>query len=329
MTFLITGTSGHLGEAIARTLTAKGVKYLGIDINPSKFTTHVGSIKDRQFVRDIAKDVDFILHTATLHKPHVGTHSNRDFVDTNIMGTLNLLEEAKKNDVKGFIYTSTTSTFGDLLTPKPGEPAIWITENSVDIPKNIYGVTKNAAEDLCQLFYRNHKLPCLVLKTSRFFPEADDKKQNRDSFDDLNIKAVEYLYRRVDIEDAVSAHLLAVEKVQEIGFGKYIISATTPFQKEHLVELHTNAIAVVEKLYPDFKKLFERKGWKMLRKIDRVYVNVKARNELGWTPKYDFGYILNCLRLDKDFRSNLTLKVGVKGYHSETFDEGPYPVLEK
>jgi UDP-glucose 4-epimerase len=329
MTFLITGTSGHLGEAIARTLTVKGLKYIGVDINPSKFTTHVGTITDRQFVRDIVKDVDFILHTATLHKPHVGTHSNHDFVDTNIMGTLNLLEEAKKNNVKGFIYTSTTSTFGDLLTPKPGEPAIWITENSVDIPKNIYGVTKNAAEDLCQLFYRNHKLPCLVLKTSRFFPEADDKKQNRESFDDLNIKAVEYLYRRVDIEDAVAAHLLAVEKVQEIGFGKYIISATTPFQKEHLVELHINAIAVVEKLYPDFKKLFERKGWKMLRKIDRVYVNEKARNELGWTPKYDFGYILNCLRLDKDFRSNLTLKVGVKGYHSETFDEGPYPVLEK
>jgi UDP-glucose 4-epimerase len=328
MTILITGTSGHLGEAIARTLTEIGVKYIGIDINPSKFTTHVGSIADRQFLRDIAKDVDFILHTATLHKPHVGTHSNHDFVDTNIMGTLNLLEEAKKNNVKGFIYTSTTSTFGDLLTPKPNEPAIWITENLGDIPKNIYGVTKNAAEDLCQLFYRNHKLPCLVLKTSRFFPEADDKKQNRDSFDDLNIKAVEYLYRRVDIEDAVSAHLLAIEKVQEIGFGKYIISATTPFQKEHLMELHTNAITVVEKLYPDFKKLFERKGWKMLGKIDRVYVNEKARNELGWTPKYDFGYVLYCLRVDKDFRSNLTLKVGVKGYHSETFDEGPYPVLE-
>jgi UDP-glucose 4-epimerase len=328
MTILVTGTSGHLGEAIARTLTETGVKYIGIDIHPSKFTTHIGSIADRQFVGGIVKDVDFILHTATLHKPHVGTHSNQDFVDTNITGTLNLLEEAKKNKVKGFIYTSTTSTFGDMLTPEPNEPAVWITENSGYIPKNIYGVTKNAAEDLCQLFYRNYKFPSLVLKTSRFFPEDDDKKQIRDSFDDLNIKVIEYLYRRLDIEDAVSAHLLAIEKVQEIGFGKFIISATSPFKKEHLKALHTNAISVVEKLYPDFKGLFERKGWKMLDKIDRVYVNQKARNELGWTPKYDFAYVLNCLRADKDFRSNLTFKVGVKGYHSETFDEGPYPVLE-
>lgn len=328
MTILITGSSGHLGEAIARTLIEKGIKYIGVDVNPSEFTTHIGSVADRQFVSNIIEGVDFVLHAATLHKPHVGTHSNQDFIDTNITGTLNLLEEASRNKIKGFIYTSTTSTFGDMLTPKPNEPAIWITESSIDIPKNIYGVTKNAAEDLCQLFFRNRQLPCLVLKTARFFPEEDDKKEVRDSFDDLNIKAIEYLYRRVDIEDVMSAHLLAIEKVHELGFGKYIISATTPFQKEHLLELHTNAKAVVEKLYPDFEEVFEAKGWKMLSKIDRVYINEKARKELGWTPKYDFTYILSCLRADKDFRSNLTLKVGVKGYHSETFDEGPYPLLD-
>lgn len=328
MKILITGTSGHLGEALARTLINKGINYKGIDIKPSPFTTHVGSITDKHFVSTVVKEVDFILHTATLHKPHVGTHSNQDFVDTNITGTLNLLEEASRNKVKGFIYTSTTSTFGDMLTPEANEPAVWITENSIDIPKNIYGVTKNAAEDLCQLFYRNQKLPCLVLKTSRFFPEEDDKKSIREGFEDSNIKAIEYLYRRVDIEDIVSAHLLAFEKVQEIGFGKYIISATSPFQKEHLKELHTNAMSVVQRLYPDFGHVFELKNWKMLDKIDRVYVNEKARKELGWNPKYDFGYILNCLLNNTDFRSELSIQVGSKGYHSETFEEGPYPVLE-
>ncbi len=328
MTILITGSSGHLGEAIARVLTEKGLKFIGVDINASEYTTHVGSITNRQFVRAVMQGVDYIIHTATLHKPHVGTHTNQDFIDVNITGTLNLLEEASSNNVKGFIYTSTTSTFGDLLTPKPTEPAIWITEHSMDIPKNIYGVTKNAAEDLCQLFFRNRKLPCLVLKTSRFFPEEDDKKQIRQNFKDLNIKAIEYLYRRVDIEDVVSAHLVAIEKVEEMGFGKYIISATSPFRKEHLMALHTNAIAVVEKMYPAVNNLFESRGWKLLPTIDRVYVNEKARKELGWTPKYDFEYVLDCLRADKDFRSDLTLKIGIKGYHSETFDDGPYPVLE-
>ncbi len=328
MTILITGSSGHLGEAIARVLTEKGLKFIGVDLNASEYTTHVGSITNRQFVRAVMQGVDYIIHTATLHKPHVGTHANQDFIDVNITGTLNLLEEASSNNVKGFIYTSTTSTFGDLLTPKPTEPAIWITEHSMDIPKNIYGVTKNAAEDLCQLFFRNRKLPCLVLKTSRFFPEEDDKKQIRQSFKDLNIKAIEYLYRRVDIEDVVAAHLVAIEKVEEMGFGKYIISATSPFRKEHLMALHTNAAAVVEKMYPAVNNLFESRGWKLLPTIDRVYVNEKARKELGWAPKYDFEYVLDCLRADKDFRSDLTLKIGTKGYHNETFDDGPYPVLE-
>ncbi|MGB5819921.1 MAG: NAD(P)-dependent oxidoreductase [Saonia sp.] len=328
MKILVTGSSGHLGEAIVRELKRAEIDYIGIDINPSEFTTQVGSITDRELVGQIVKEVDFIIHTATLHKPHIATHTNQDFVDTNVSGTLNLLEEAQNNTIKGVIYTSTTSTFGDMLAPPPNQPAIWITENIKPIPKNIYGVTKNAAEDLCQLFYRNYGLPCLILKTSRFFPEEDDKRQIRENYEDLNIKAIEYLYRRVDIEDAVSAHMLAINKVQKIGFGKYIISATSPFQKKDLIRLNTDAKSVVERTFPEVKRIFKEKGWKMLPKIDRVYINEKARNELDWKPKYDFDHVLNCLRENKDFRSKLSLDVGIKGYHNETFDEGPYPVLD-
>ena len=317
-----------MGEAIARQLKANNSDYIGLDMNPSSLTTHTGSITDQRLVDSLVKKVDFIVHTATLHKPHVATHSNRDFVDVNITGTLTLLEAARKANIKGFIYISTTSTFGDTLTPKPDEPAIWITEKTIGVPKNIYGVTKSAAEDLCQIFYRNHKLPCLVLKTSRFFPEEDDNKLIRENYEDLNIKATEYLYRRVDVEDVVTALLLAIDKVQEIGFGKYIISSTSPFGQQHLMELHTDAAAVVEKIFPEVKNVFVKKGWKLLPKIDRVYVNEKARRDLGWKPKYDFGYVLDCMAKGKDFRSRLSLDIGIKGYHAETFAEGPYPVQD-
>jgi nucleoside-diphosphate-sugar epimerase len=50
-------------------------------------------------------------------------------------------------------------------------PAAWITEEVAPIPRNIYGVTKVAAEDLCELFHRNERLACLILRTSRFFPK--------------------------------------------------------------------------------------------------------------------------------------------------------------
>lgn len=327
MKILVTGSSGHLGEAICRILKDKHIDYAGADLLGSAFTTHIGSITDRSFVNELfSTGIDYVLHVATLHKPHVVTHAYQDFIDTNITGTLNLLEAAVAHNVKGFVYTSTTSTFGDRLTPAAGEPAAWITETTAAIPKNIYGVTKNAAKDLCQLFLRNHQLPCIVLKTSRFFPEEDDRKSVREQFDDLNSKANEYLYRRVDIEDAANAHLCAIEKIAAIGFGKYIISATSPFGPEHLAPLHTDAVTVVEKLFPEMKELYAAKGWKMLPRIDRVYVNEKARRELNWKPRYDFAYILECLKINKDFRSELALQTGSKGYHSETFADGPFPV---
>ena len=172
----------------------------------------VGSIVDRAFVRHCVSGVDAIVHAATLHKPHVATHSKQAFIDTNISGTLNLLEEAAAAGVRAFVFTSSTSVFGRALTPPSGAPAAWITEDVVPLPKNIYGVTKLAAEQLCELFHRTRGLPAIVLRTSRFFPEPDDRKETREAYDDGNAKANECLYRRADIDDVVSAHLLALDK---------------------------------------------------------------------------------------------------------------------
>ena len=152
------------------------------------------------------------MHAATLHKPHVGSHRRQDFVDTNVTGTLNLLEEAVAAGVGRFVFTSTTSAFGRALVPPAGAPAAWITEDVAPVPRNVYGVTKTAAEDLCELVHRDHGLPCLILRTSRFFPEADDRDDVRAAYDDANLKVNELLYRRVDLEDVVSAHRLALER---------------------------------------------------------------------------------------------------------------------
>jgi UDP-glucose 4-epimerase len=326
MKVLVTGSSGHLGEARVRTLLGLQHELVGLDIIESPFTTHVGSISDRFCVRRCMGGVQVVFHPATLHKPHVATHRRQDFVDTNIGGTLNLLEEAVTAGVESFIYTSTTSVLGDALAPPVGAPAAWITEEATPLPKNIYGVTKAAAEDLCQLFHRNQGLACIVLRTSRFFPEEDDNRGVREAYSDENVKANEYLYRRVDIEDVVSAHLLASERAPSIGFRKYIISATTPFHPEDLADLRVDAPRVVRERVPNYEAEYERRGWKMFPSIERVYVNKRARNELGWRPRYDFNYIISRLRAGDDPRSPLARLVGSKGYHTELFSDGPYPV---
>lgn len=306
MKVLVTGSAGHLGEALIRTLPGA----IGIDITPSPFTTFQGSITDRAFVRRSLAGVKTIFHTATLHKPHVDTHSKQQFIDTNLTGTLNLLEEAVLAGVESFVFTSTTSVFGDALIPPAGSPAAWITEDVVPVPKNIYGVTKAAAEDLCQLFHRNHGLSCIVLRTSRFFPEEDDHQGMREAYPDANLKANEYLSRRVEIGDAVQAHLLAAQKAPAIGFGKYIVSATTPFSFSDMALLRSDAPAVLSRLFPDYASIYRRRGWTMFPSFDRVYVNTLARTALDWHPAYDFRYVL-----DNGFVSPLASLVGSKGYH--------------
>ncbi|HEY9196685.1 MAG TPA: hypothetical protein VIM77_10480, partial [Mucilaginibacter sp.] len=126
--------------------------------------------------------------------------------------------------------------------------------------------------------------------------------------------------------DVVSAHLAAVQKAKSIGFGTYIISATTPFTKTDLLNLRLHAADVVKHLYPEYIEIYEQLGWKMFPSLDRVYVNERARTELGWQPKYDFKHILELLRSSTDLRSRLAVQIGVKGYHAEKFTEGPYPV---
>lgn len=187
-------------------------------------------------------------------------------------------------------------------------------------------MTKAAAEDLCELFHRNQGLPCIVLRTSRFFPEDDDNRKVRHEFSDANAKANEYLYRRVDIEDVVSAHILAAEQTAAVGFRKYIVSATTPFRRNDLAELRLNAPLVVRQRVPEYEAEYGRRQWRMFPSIDRVYANERARNELGWVPRYDFTSILEQLKADKDMRSPLAQLIGSKGYHAQVFSDGPYPV---
>ena len=329
MKVLVTGSAGHLGEALVRTLRRAGTGVIGLDTNASPFTDVQGSITDRPLVRRCMVGVDAVIHAASLHKPHLVTHGKQAFIDVNVTGTLNLLEEAVAAGAKTFLYTSTTSAFGQSLHPAPGAPAAWISEDTLSIPKNMYGLSKTAAEGLCEIFHGRDGMSCLVLRTSRFFPEQDDKKSIRDGYEDANTKANELLHRRVDVEDIVSAHLLALEKAASLPFGRYIISATSPFGPADAARLGIDAPSVLRERVPAFEAEYRRRGWKMFSTLDRVYVNDKARRDLGWNPKYDFASALRSLAADKDPRSPLAREIGSKGYHDEVFVDGPFPVEER
>lgn len=320
MRILVTGSAGHLGEALVRELKTAAHEPVGMDIVSGPTTEIVGSVGDRSAARAALDGVDAVIHSATLHKPHIGSHSRQDFVDTNVSGTLTLLDEAIAAGVSRFIYVSTTSVFGMALRPGPNEPAAWVTESLVPVPRNIYGVTKLAAEDLCELAFREHGLPVLVLRTSRFFPEDDDDPERRRRFDPLNLKVNELLYRRVDIADLVDACVLALERAPQLGFGRYIVSATTPFVEADLAALSGELPALIQQRFPTCAETYAARDWRLPDGIGRVYVNAAARSDLGWEPRFTFGHALERLAAGLDPRSDLALAIGAKGYHADPHD---------
>lgn len=313
--FLVTGSSGHLGEALVRTLTERGDDVVGLDVMPSPWTSVVGSITDRDLVRRAVDGVTHVLHTAALHKPHIGSHGRQSFVDVNVTGTLALLECSAAAGVTSLVFTSSTSAFGRALSPSAGAPAVWITEDVHPVVRNVYGAMKIAAEDLCELASRDLGLPVLVLRTSRFFPEADDRDDVRAAWSDANLKLVEYLYRRVELSDVVDAHLLAATRAPALGFGRYIVSATTPFTRDDADELGRDAPAVVARRVPELARFLDGRGWRMFAGLDRVYVNDRARADLGWVPLHDVLTVMDLIATTGDPRSPLARAVGEKGYH--------------
>ena len=138
---LVTGSSGHLGEALVRTLGSRGREIVGLDLLDSPFTFRVGSITDRAVVRECIRGAESVLHAATLHKPHVGSHDRRAFIETNVIGTTVLLEEAAAAGVTSFVFTSTTSAFGGARSV-PRIRSRLDHRGCCRHSRNIYGVTE-------------------------------------------------------------------------------------------------------------------------------------------------------------------------------------------
>jgi UDP-glucose 4-epimerase len=112
---------------------------------------------------------------------------------------------------------------------------------------------------------------------------------------DENTKANEFLFRRLTVEDAAEAHVVALEQAPDIGFDTFIVSAPTPFSPDDCAELLADAPAVVARYFPDYPRLYAGKGWTMFRSINRIYDASKARDRLGFVARTSFAEVLAAL----------------------------------
>jgi len=297
---LLTGSSGWLGRYLAPRLAAAGHEVVGLDPAPGADTHIVGSVADRGLIERAFGEhgIEAVVHAGALHKPDIARYPAQAFVDVNVTGTLNLLEAAVAAGHDRFVFTSTTSlmiTEGIRAGRAGGATrAAWLDESFGPLePRNIYGVTKRSAEQLCHLYHAQHGLAVMVLRTGRFFPEDDDTHRHLSG---PNIKANEFLGRRLTVEDAADAHVVALAKAPEIGFGTFILAAPTTFAPEEAEELLSDAPAVIARHFPDAQELYSRAGWTLPDHIDRIYDCSHAERVLGFRCRTDFAAVLEALR---------------------------------
>jgi nucleoside-diphosphate-sugar epimerase len=274
---LVTGSSGRIGAAIGARLALRH-RVTGVDRRGGPMTTATVDIRDTTRIAALCRGIDAVVHTAALHVPDLASHGAAEFQSVNVDATRRLLEACGEAGVRRFVYTSTTSLYGDSLVPADGA-AVWVTEALPARPRDVYDQTKLAAEDACRAATRAG-LACVSLRMSRCFPE------------DARLVAIYRLYRGVDAQDVAQAHELALT-ADLSAFEIFNVSARPPFQAADCRALFADAGSLLVDRFPWVRTEFARRGWLLPQSIDRVYVVDKAIERLGYRPAHDFGSLFS------------------------------------
>ena len=170
---LVTGADGFIGSHLAERLVAEGAQVRAFCIYNSRGSAgwldsadpavrgvldiRLGDIRDARFVEEAMEGIEIVLHLAALIAIPYSYLAAESFVDTNVRGTLNVLEAARRAGVTRFIQTSTSEVYG---TPE----TLPIRETHPLQAQSPYAATKVASDQLALAFQRSHGLPVVVLR---------------------------------------------------------------------------------------------------------------------------------------------------------------------
>ena len=274
MKILLTGSSGRIGRAIFGAM-AEQHELAGLDRIPFATTSFVGDISDVRLLCQAMTGAEAIIHTASLHAPHVGVENELEFVRVNIDALRLLVDLARESGIRSLVYTSTTALYGDAVEQGC---CSWIDEATVAKPRTIYHRTKAEAESLLE-DAAGAELAVRIIRVSRCFPEPIDRM------------AVYRLHRGIDVRDVADAHAAALD-ARSPAFQRYVVSGWTPFKREDKDALARCPRDVLAARCPKLISEFDRRGWPLPNSVDRVYDPTAARNALGWQSRYGFEEVL-------------------------------------
>ncbi len=175
---LLTGADGFIGSHLAERLLKEGCKVRAfvyynsfnswgwLDTLPAdvrdQFEIFSGDIRDPNGVATAMKDIDVVFHLAALIAIPFSYHSPDSYIDTNVKGTLNIIQAAKNLGVKRVLVTSTSEVYGTAKF-------VPITEEHPKQPQSPYSASKIGADCIADSFYRSFDLPLTIVRPFNTF----------------------------------------------------------------------------------------------------------------------------------------------------------------
>jgi nucleoside-diphosphate-sugar epimerase len=271
---LLTGGSGLLGKEVAALLCRRAeVTHFDIGDPGDGLPWIRGSLCDAMAVEKACQEQDVVIHIAGLHGRAWQAAGDHAGFETNVMGTQNVLEGARKGGAWRVIFTSSIWATGHAPTPAPYLP---IDESLPREPLELYGLTKKLGEQMCRFVSHAYGLSTLCLRPGGICGR-NAPLQTRFG----------HLFGTVDVRDVAMAHILALDASEAIMHETLIITAESPLCRVESTRFQADRHSVLEQLYPGIGRLVSQ-GEIALPAHAEWYTIGKAQSLLGYRPRYGF-----------------------------------------
>ncbi len=295
---LVTGADGFIGSHLVEKLVNNGYQVRAfvhynsfnswgwLDQIPANIKQNLdvfsGDIRDPNGVRKAVKDCDIVLHLAALIAIPFSYHSPNTYVDTNIKGTLNLLQAALDSGVQKFIHTSTSEVYGSAQF-------VPITEEHPLVGQSPYSATKIAADQLAYSFYTSFDLPVLIARPFNTYGPRQSARaviptiitQLASGTGEIKLGSVSPTRDFNYVKDTVGAYIASIESSAGVG-DVFNFGSNFEVSIGQTAEIIANLMGLSVTIETDEIRLRPDKS-----EVDRLYSsNSKARKILGWQPQY-------------------------------------------
>lgn len=295
---LITGADGFIGSHLTEALVRKGHKVRAFVLYNSfnswgwldhcspevrgQFEVFAGDIRDPHGVKEAMKGCDAVLHLAALIAIPFSYHSPDTYVDTNVKGTLNVLQAARELGVNRVIHTSTSEVYGTARF-------VPITEEHPLQGQSPYSATKIAADQLAYSFYASFGLPVVIARPFNTYGPRQSARaviptiitQIANGKRQIKLGAVSPTRDFNYVQDTVAAFIAALQS--DKGLGEVV-----NFGSNFEISIGDTARAIAEAMNVEVEIVTDEQRLRPVKsEVERLWAaNDKARELFGWQPAY-------------------------------------------